>query len=384
MFTQHPFNGYLHCSPLGGIGIFAKEGGLQIGDALEFSDGNMSYTWSDPAFWNGPSGFAIHLKNGRCYLVDHMMDYRHSGSNGAHLLSANFCNATARYGQVIDQHIRYPKPHGYTKRQIQKLYREQTAIIGCLKDDEDHDRFFLEVVAFVEAHRELCSEYDVNCYNDDRDPRFWSQIRGFAVWTDDERANWALRRVEYDPASITNLAIAILDMVRRDLDAIQDMDDDEFHTSWFFLFIALATDMFAPTNLERSAARARLGEANAAGVVTTINRELFYYIPQFTGPIWVVLSEIEVEITTWIHVQWQELAELNLRDDRGMLQNRPTSWRDSCRPWSIQWWSYLRRLDGINEQRNRPYYINHKHLGDVRGLSEWNVPYGINVPVANV
>ena len=63
----------------------------------------------------------------------------------------------------------------------------------------------------------------------------------------------------------------------------------------------------------------------------------------------------------------------------GTLQPRPDHWRDSCDPWSKQWWSYLRRLDGLNEQRSRPYYISDV-LGDVRGMSEWNAPFGIACP----
>ncbi len=42
--TIHPFNAYISRSPLGGSGLFAKEGGLHPGDVLEFTDGHMGYT----------------------------------------------------------------------------------------------------------------------------------------------------------------------------------------------------------------------------------------------------------------------------------------------------------------------------------------------------
>ena len=87
------------------------------------------------------------------------------------------------------------------------------------------------------------------------------------------------------------------------------------------------------------------------------------------------------EITEWINVQWMELNELRLRDNLGVLEARTDRWWNGSRPWSSPWWNHLRRLDGINEQRSRPYFIS-TDLGDVRELSEWNKPFelGPNAP----
>lgn len=110
-----------------------------------------------------------------------------------------------------------------------------------------------------------------------------------------------------------------------------------------------------------------------------VNIELFYQIDQFMSPIWFVLSKLELEITEWINVQWLVLGELRLRDNLGVLEPRPDRWWIGARPWSTQWWNYLRRHDGFNEQRTRPYFVS-VDLGDVRGLSEWNMPFGMQCP----
>ena len=346
---------------------------MKVGDVLEFTEGQLGYTWSSEAFYNGASGFVIHLNNGRCYIVDHHMDYKQGGHNGAHLMSAEFVNTTARKGQKVDMHHRYMRANHLTKKELQRLAQTQNGIIGSLVDDDGQIRVYVEVVIPVVEFSELHTEYDLNRFEIENHTHYRDGVQGFSVWSNYDKAKWVLYKVEFDPPMIDNLGIAAVDMVRHDLDQLDDMTDDSFRSSWLCKFIELARHRFLEMDQEYDLAR------RSREHYQDPNEELFYHIPAFSSPIWFVLSKLELEITLWIHVQWQELAELNLRDNYGTLQPRPDHWRDSCEPWSKQWWSYLRRLDGLNEQRSRPYYISDV-LGDVRGMSEWNAPFGIECP----
>jgi hypothetical protein len=235
--TPHPFNARVSRSPLGGSGLFAGAGGLKAGDVLEFTEGHMGYTWSDEAFYNDVGGFVIHLKSGRCFIVRHGMDYKQLGFNGTDTVNACFCNAVARRGQVVDQHPRYLKPISCNAKEIQILYQKQTAIIGSLWDTDNQPRVFLEVMEDVEEHMELLTEYDLNVFSlrpqSSYDP--YAQPQGFPVWTDTAKAYWVLEICETDPRNVGNLSVAIVDMVRRDLDALSDMPDDHFHSSFLRL-----------------------------------------------------------------------------------------------------------------------------------------------------
>ena len=375
--TVHPFNAYVSRSPLSGSGLFAKEGGLHPGDVLEFTEGHMGFTWSDKAFYNDVGGFVIHLKSGRCFIVEHHMDYKQTGPNGTDVVNACFCNAVARRGQVVDQHPRYAKPHHCTPKEIQQLYQTQTAVIGCLVDEEHgfhQARIYLEVKEYVPQDMELLTEYDLNVFSlrpqSSYDPR--AQPQGFSVWTDHAKANWVLDKCETDPRNVGNLAVAILDMVRHDLDAFPDMDSNEhnhYHSSFFRDFLAIANTRFLSCDHSRLRARTR---RESRGVMSL---ELVYQLDLFQGSVWLVLAEMECEITLHIHRQWLELHNLQARDNLGVLGPRPEHWSEYHRPWSQQWWEYLRRLDNMNEQLNRAYYVPYT-LEDVRGLDAWNKPYG--------
>lgn len=96
---------------------------------------------------------------------------------------------------------------------------------------------------------ELLTEYDLNVFSlrvhESYDPR--AGVQGFATWTDHAKANWTLEKVQSDPRNANNLAIAIIDMVRRDLDAFPDMStntNNYYHTSWFRDFIDIANAHF--------------------------------------------------------------------------------------------------------------------------------------------
>lgn len=374
--TVHPFNAYVSRSPLGGSGLFAKEGGLHPGDVLEFSDGHMGYTWSDQAFYNDVGGFVIHLKSGRCFIVDHHMDYKQTGPNGTDVVNACFCNAVARRGQVVDQHLRYVKPHNCTNKEIQQMYQMQTAIIGCVVDDEHgfhHPRIFLEVKEYVQPGMELLTEYDLNVFSlrphSSYDPR--AQPQGFSVWTDDAKANWILNKCLSDPRNVNNLAVAFVDMVRRDLDSLSEMSsnvNNYFHSSFLRPFFDIANAQLLGDEHSRHRARVRREARNDE------NLELVYQLDLFQGSTWSVLSKLDLEITAWINRQWLELHNLGAQDNLGVLEPRPNRWWEYNRAWSLQWWEYLRRLDNLNEQRTRDYFVS-SDLGDIRGLSEWNKPY---------
>jgi hypothetical protein len=83
------------------------------------------------------------------------MDYKQTGPDGTDAVNACFCNAVARRGQVVDQHPRYVKPISCTKKEIQILYQNQTAIIGSLWDTDNRPRIFLEVKEYVQQDMEL-------------------------------------------------------------------------------------------------------------------------------------------------------------------------------------------------------------------------------------
>ena len=362
-------------SPLGGSGLFAGAGGLKTGDVLEFTEGHMGYTWSDEAFYNDVGGFVIHLKSGRCFIVRHGMDYKQLGFNGTDTVNACFCNAVARRGQVVDQHPRYLKPISCSEREIQELYQKQSAIIGSLWDSDNQPRVFLEVMEDVEENMELLTEYDLNVFSlrpqSSYDP--YAQPQGFSVWTDIAKANWVLEKCTTDPRNVGNLSVAFLDMVRRDLDALSDMPasrDNHYHSSFLRAFFDLADVRFLPCSVSRQRARDRLAAHNGMN-----SGNLVYQVDLFHGGVWAALSQLEMEITMWINVQWMELHNRQVRDNRGVLGPRPDRWWVYTLPWSQHWWDTLRRLDNMNEQYSRDYFVSHT-LGDVRGISEWNKPYG--------
>jgi len=142
------------------------------------------------SFYNAEGGFVIHLNNGCCYIFEHHMDYKRSGLDGVDLVSANFMNSVVKRGQVVDQHPRYPKPHGYTSREIQKLYQTQNCIVGSLIDDLRRYRICIEVVKFIEVDMEGLTEYDLNAFSnqwyEDFDPT--KMLQGFSSWNDKAKA----------------------------------------------------------------------------------------------------------------------------------------------------------------------------------------------------
>jgi hypothetical protein len=190
------------------------------------------------------------------------------------------------------------------------------------------------------------------------------------VWTDTAKANWVLEKYETDPRNVGNLSVAIVDIVRRDLDALSYMPDDHFHSSFLRPFFDLVEARFLACNYSRERARARAASRNE---MNTDN--LVYQVDLFHGGVWHALSQLECEIMMWINVQWLELHNRQVHDGLGVLGPRPDRWWEYTRAWSQQWWETLRRLDCLNEQYTRDYFVS-PTLGVVRGISEWNKPYG--------
>ena len=96
-------------------------------------------------------------------------------------------------------------------------------------------------------------------------------------------------------------------MIRRDLRVLLILTDSEItrdtglHSTWFHDFIVAAKQHYLDENdMERIRARARRDAEPRA-----LNRELFYQMDVFTGiqPMWVMLNQLEYEMTTWIHTQ---------------------------------------------------------------------------------
>jgi hypothetical protein len=154
------------------------------------------------------------------------MDYKQGGHNGAHLLSAEFANTTARKGQKVDMHHRYMRANHLTKKELQRLAQTQNGIIGSLVDDDGQIRVYVEVVIPVVEFSELHTEYDLNRFEIENHTHYRDGVQGFSVWSNFDKAKWVLYKVEFDPPMIDNLGIAAVDMVRHDLDQLDDMQAD--------------------------------------------------------------------------------------------------------------------------------------------------------------
>jgi hypothetical protein len=190
-----------------------------------------------------------------------------------------------------------------------------------------------------------------------------------------------MAKLKWDPVNHYNLAVAIIDMVRHDIDQLEDF---HIHTTWYHDLIFAAKQHFLQDYRQLVEARARRDVMITAATalltdgetVPKVNRELFYQIDFIAAdPIWFVLSQLEYEITHWIHRNWLELHMFGARDEDGSLPERPSEWMIATEPWTYGWWRYLRRLDNMNIQLTRPYYIS-VLLMDVHEMSEWNMPYG--------
>jgi hypothetical protein len=230
------------------------------------------------------------------------------------------------------------------------------------------------VKEYVQQDMELLTEYDLNVFSlrphSSYDPR--AQPQGFSVWTDDAKANWVLDKCQSDPRNVGNLAVAFVDMVRRDLDSLSEMSssaNNYFHSSFLRPFFDMANARFLGDAHSRDRTRARREGRD------DVNLELVYQLDLFMGSTWSVLSQLDCEITSWINRQWLELHNLEAQDNLCVLEPLPGRWWEYNRAWSTQWWEYLRRLDNMNEQHSRNCFVS-SDLGDVRGLSEWNKPYG--------
>ena len=381
---KYLFNGSVSLSAIdgAGLGLIAKRGGIPPLRVLEFKGGRLGWTWSDLAFHN--TGFVIHLVNGRAYIATDLMDYKQTGRHSTHAPSADFINTTLRHGQTISQHRNYRLPRNYALDELNMMFSTQNCIIASLIDDHGALRVFAESAQFIECDMECLAEYDLDSYClefgyarfDPNAPRV-----GFATWSNGQKVEWAMAKLKWDPVNHYNLAVAIIDMVRHDIDQLEDF---HIHTTWYHDLIFAAKQHFLQDYRQLVEARARRDVMITAATalltdgetVPKVNRELFYQIDFIAAdPIWFVLSQLEYEITHWIHRNWLELHMLGARDEDGLLPERPSEWMIATAPWTYGWWRYLRRLDNMNIQRNRPYYIN-VLLGDVREFSEWNMPYG--------
>ena len=60
----------------------------------------------------------------------------------------------------------------------------------------------------------------------------------------------------------------------------------------------------------------------------------------------------------------------------GDLDDRPVQWMLQIPAWTPAWWRYLSRVDRVNLEHSRPYYVS-TVLGDARLTDEWTMPYGI-------
>jgi hypothetical protein len=303
------------------------------------------------------------------------MDYKQNGPDGKDLLSACFVNTTCRRGQVVDQHSRYLKPACCTPKEIQELYQTQNAIIGSVMDRSIY-RVFIEIIAFVPQGMEVLTEYDLNNFCVNPLSGFLPyKVAGFPTWSDNDKAQWGLQKAMDDPHNMGNLAIAIIDMVRRDLAHIAGYDDDDYHSSWFRLFMDLMKHEYLPDDYAYKAARDRRDHSGVVG------QELFYYLDRCQDPMWGILQHLETTITEWIYTQWLELRLLFEGDSLHHVPERDPHW--SANAFSTGWWRRLSRLDGLNEQRSRRFYVS-SLLGDVRDLDDYNMPFGMEAPTAHV
>jgi len=381
--VHYKFNASVSLSPMTGgaeFGLFADDGGIPPLSVLEFTDGELGWSWSDLAMHN--TGWIIHLFNGRAYVVKDLMDYKQKGRCWTNTPSADFINTTLQFGQTVSQHCRHRLPiRGYTLAQLVEMFKTQNCIIASLIDGAGKTRVFAETIRFIEFNMETLCLYDLNSYCADFGERYDpSAKQGFAFWTVREKVDWAMAKLKWDPANHWNLAVAIIDMIRRDLRVLLTLTDTEMlrdtglHSTWYCDFITAGKQHFLDEHdMERHRARARRDAEPRA-----VNRELFYQMDVFVGnhPMWVTLSQLEYEMTKWIHSQWLELSTLELKDEAGRgVDDRPVEWIIRTPPWTYAWWGHLRRVDKINLAHSRPYYVS-AELGDARLTNELTKPYG--------
>ena len=378
---KYKFNASVSLSPMtgAGFGLIADEGGIPPLSVLEFTDGTLGWSWSDNALHT--TGFIIHLYNGRAYIVKDLMDYKQKGRCWTNTPSADFLNTTLQHGQTVSQHCRHRLPiRGYTLAQLIKMFETQSCIIACLIDDEGKTRVFAESIQHVEFNMEALCLYDLNSYCCEFGARYDPHAPqvGFATWTVLQKVEWSMAKLQWDPSNHWNLAVAIIDMIRRDLRVILTITDTEMqrhtglHSTWFSDLIFRAKEHFFEHDGERLRARARRD-----GPPRTPCKELFYHLDLCEGcPMWPMLGQLEYDISRWIHTQWLELRTLGLYDERGLaLDDRPFDWMRQLPAWSYGWWTYLRRVDRINVTNSRPYFVS-TVLGDAQLTDEHTMPYG--------
>ena len=349
-----------------GLGLIADLGGIPAKSLIEFKGGRLSWTWSWLAFHN--VGFVIHLYNGRAFICVDLMDYKQTGASYSNVPSADFINTTLRVGQKISQHRNHRIPQGYSEQQLQALFEHQNCLIGSLIDDVGELRVFAETFEFVEHNLECLCEYDLNHFTAEFAERFdeRGKPKGFAHWSGQEKVEWAMCKLKWDPANTANLGVAILDMIMRDLHICCTMTrDDRFDSAWYHDLIVAAKAWFFADNA-RELEQARIQRADA------LNKELFYLIEDFQQEPWTTINVTELEISQWIHVQWRELHELGVSDEDGPLDERPTLWITAAKPWSLGWWYYLRRVDKLNLANGRPKYVSARFGPE---WNEWGMPY---------
>jgi hypothetical protein len=120
------------------------------------------------------------------------------------------------------------------------MFQTQSCIIASLIDGAGKTRVFAETIRFIEFNMETLCLYDLNSYCADFGERYDpSAKQGFAFWTVREKVDWAMAKLKWDPANHWNLAVAIIDMIRRDLRVLLTLTDTEIKKHWVTIDLVL-------------------------------------------------------------------------------------------------------------------------------------------------
>ena len=334
------FRAIADISPVDGrMGLFAGPGGIPVQRVLEFTSGELMWTFSDACFYS--LGFGINFGD-RTYMQVHRMDALVRDARGVYIPCADLVNSALHTHQRLGTlHPNYRRPTGATDDQMTELYFQPNAHIGAIAD-EHRLRVFVETTRPVPENMEILSLYSLhhNCYEDF--PFVDGRPRSFAELNFPEQGALLARQVLQGSWSWRDVGIFCIDVIRHDMDKLLDPD-----ASYHSLFIT------------------KFQHATTMHIIPTEGLRAFYTLRQVQEDwdVWVVVQSYEVEIWAWVR-------------QHNILQNRVVD--PAARlpiPFGRNFWLALATVDSRNYDEGHPTYVN-SIVGEVRGRSELAQPYG--------
>ena len=202
-------------SPIHGLGVFAGAEGSPARSVLEFLHGVVWYTISFRVFT--ARGFNIPL-TGLTWFTEHRMDSFVLMANGQYRALANIINAPLQFSQLIDDHVNYPRPPGYSLRDlINWCSRSNCIIAGFMDTPLGMFRVIAETTVAIPPHGEWLAPYYPNTASVS-DPNYLLDTEAFD-WNGSApaaQANYLVRSLQENRFDIEDVGLLAVDFVRRD------------------------------------------------------------------------------------------------------------------------------------------------------------------------